>query len=140
MTTHANAKALIKILIGAAWLDGQVQPEEQQYLKQMAQAHGVAEDPEIRPLLYQLVGVSRQKCYNWIRDYLGDHPNQDNFQDLLEAVSALIYSDGSVEMEEAELLSRLQLMDPSGSSPDSSYQAVINRIKKMYQKWIEQQG
>ncbi len=49
MVTHSNVKNLVKILIGAAWLDGRIQPEERQYLREIAQAKGLASDPEIKP-------------------------------------------------------------------------------------------
>ncbi len=38
MVTDSNVKNLVKILIGAAWIDGKIQPEERQYLREIAQA------------------------------------------------------------------------------------------------------
>ncbi len=32
MVSPSNVKNLVKILIGAAWIDGRIQPEERQYL------------------------------------------------------------------------------------------------------------
>ena len=49
MANNANVKNLVKILIGAAWLDGEVQPEEKQYFYQIVQEKNLADDPDIRP-------------------------------------------------------------------------------------------
>ncbi|HCF27125.1 MAG TPA: Tellurite resistance protein TerB, partial [Cyanobacteria bacterium UBA11049] len=62
MANNANVKNLVKILIGAAWLDGKVQPEERQYLDRIAQEKNLADDPDIRPLLYELKTVQPTEC------------------------------------------------------------------------------
>ncbi|MEQ9234359.1 tellurite resistance TerB family protein [Coleofasciculus sp. E2-BRE-01] len=140
MVTDSHVKQLVKILIGAAWLDGRIQPEERQYLHQVAQQSNVAEDPEIRPLLNELKSVSSDECYRWVQEYLGDHPSQEDYQGLIEAISALIYSDGDVDTEEAKLLTRLQLLDPAQTSPKSTHNNVLKAIQKLYHRWIDQQS
>lgn len=140
MTANSSVKQLLKILIGAAWIDGKVQPEERQYLQKVAQDNGIAQDPEIYPLLNELVAVKASECYDWVREYLGDSPASEDYDRLLEAISGLIYSDGEVEPEEAKLLTRLQLADPAASSQQSSHNSLLNAIQKLYRKWIEQQS
>ncbi|MEQ8466108.1 tellurite resistance TerB family protein [Coleofasciculus sp. E1-EBD-02] len=140
MVTDSHVKQLVKILIGAAWIDGRIQPEERQYLHQVAQQSNVAEDPEIRPLLNELKSVSSDECYRWVQEYLGDHPSQEDYQGLIEAISALIYSDGDVDTEEAKLLTRLQLLDPAQTSPKSTHNNVLKAIQKLYHRWIDQQS
>jgi uncharacterized tellurite resistance protein B-like protein len=140
MVTDSHVKQLVKILIGAAWIDGRIQPEERQYLRRVAQQSGVAEDPEIRPLLNELRSVSSDECYRWVQEYLGDHPSQEDYQGLIEAISALIYSDGDVDIEEAKLLTRLQLLDPAQTSPKSTHNNVLKAIQKLYHRWIDQQS
>lgn len=75
MTT--DIKTLIKILVGVAWLDGKIQPEERQYLYRVAQEKGIAGDSEIQPLLHELRAVKPEECYQWLRDYLGDRPTSE---------------------------------------------------------------
>lgn len=140
MVTDSHTKQLVKILIGAAWLDGRIQPEEREYLRRVAQQSGVAEDPEIRPLLNELKSVSTKECYRWVQDYLGDHANQEDYQGLIESISALIYSDGDVDTEEAKLLTRLQLLDPAQAPAKSNQNSVLKAIQKLYQRWIDQQA
>ncbi|MBE9129967.1 MULTISPECIES: TerB family tellurite resistance protein [unclassified Coleofasciculus] len=139
MVTHSNVKQLVKILIGAAWIDGRIQQEERDYLHRVAKQSGVAEDPEIQPLLYELRAVSADECYGWVQEYLGTRPSQDDYQRLIESISALIYSDGDVDTEEAKLLTRLQLLDPASASPKSGYNNVLKAIQKLYHRWIDQQ-
>ncbi|AOX04290.1 Tellurite resistance protein TerB [Moorena producens PAL-8-15-08-1] len=139
MVTNSSVKQLLKILIGAAWIDGKVQAEEREYLYKVAQQYGVADDPEIKPLLYELKAVSADECYSWVEQYLGDRPSPEDYQRLIEALSALIYSDGLVDTEEAKLLNRLQLLDPSNPSQQSSSQKVLKAIQKIYRRWINKQ-
>ncbi len=134
-TASPSVKNLMKILIGTAWLDGRVQPEEREYLHRIAKEKGIANEPEIQPLLHEFRPVSQQECYEWVRQYLGDRPTSEACQQLLEAISGLIYSDGSVENEEAKLLHELQMLDPSNTAEPAD-NSVIKAIRGMYQRWI----
>lgn len=134
-----SVKQLLKILIGAAWIDGKVQTEEREYLQKVAKEAGIANDPEIQPLLYGLKAVSAQECYGWVQEYLGDKPSTEDYHRLIESMSALIYSDGDVATEEAKLLSRLQLLDPATTSLKSSQNNVLQAIQKLYRHWIDKQ-
>ena len=134
-----NVKQLVKILIGAAWLDGKIQPEERTYLNRVAQEKGVAQDPEIYPLLHELRQVEATECYQWMKDYLGNSPSTADYQNLLEAISGLIYSDSDVDTEEAKLLTQLQLLDPANHEPQPAHNAVMREIQKLYRRWVEGQ-
>jgi hypothetical protein len=137
MTANNHIKQLVKILIAAAWIDGKIQPEEREYLHRVAKEKGLSEDPELHPLLHELVPVSPEKCYQWLQEYLGDRPNLEDYQQLLEAISALIYSDGDVAIEEAKLLTRLQLLDPANQK--SGFTSVLQAIQQLYQRSIGNQ-
>jgi uncharacterized tellurite resistance protein B-like protein len=135
-TANPSVKTLIKILIGVAWIDGKIQPEEREYLHRIAKEKGVASEPEIQPLLYELKDVKPDECYGWVKEYLGDRPTSEACQQLLEAISGLIYSDGTVANEEARLLTELQMLDPSHDHGESISNAVIKSIRNLYQRWI----
>jgi uncharacterized tellurite resistance protein B-like protein len=140
MVANSSVKQLVKILIGAAWIDGKVQPEEREYLKRVATQSGVAGDPEIQPLLYELRAVLPDECYSWVKEYLGDRPSSEDYERLIESLSALIYSDGDVATEEAKLLTRLQLLDPSSTAQKSGQNNVLKAIQKLYHRWIDKQA
>ena len=134
-----NVKQLVKILIGAAWIDGKIQPEERTYLNQIAQEKGVAQDPEIYPLLNELRQVEPKECYEWMKEYLGNSPSLTDYQNLLDSISGLIYSDNDIDTEEAKLLTQLQSLDPESNSPQPVHNAVMKQIQKLYRRWVEVQ-
>lgn len=138
MVHDTNTKQLVKILIAAAWVDGKLQPEEQTYLQQIATEKGVATDPEIQSLLNQLKSVQPTDCNDWIKEYLGEHPTTEAQQNLIEAISGLIYRDGEVATAEARLLTQLQSIDTADNSPQSGYNSVLKEVQKLYRRWINQ--
>jgi uncharacterized membrane protein YebE (DUF533 family) len=140
MSINNDIKSLIRILIGAAWIDGRIQPEERQYLRQLAQEKGVASDPEIKPWLYELVPVQPQQCYEWVKEYLGDRPSSEECQNLIQAISGLIYSDGEVATEEARLLMKLQQFSQSERSTQVGFNDLLKQIQKLYRRWVEIQN
>ena len=140
MAANSNVKNLVKILIGAAWIDGRIQAEERQYLREIAQAKGLASDPDIKPWLYELVPVQPNECYNWVKDYLGDRPTNEDYERLIEAISGLIYSDGEVAVEEARLLTKLQQLSTANDSTQPGHNAILKQIQKLYRRWVEVQN
>jgi hypothetical protein len=139
MEKNAKTKQLLQILFGAAWIDGIIQPEERAYLHRMATNHGIADDPDIKSLLSEIKPIRPPECYQWLENYLGKNPSQEDYQGLLEAISALIYSDGDVQMQEAKLLTKLQLLEPSSESPKSSFDKILKTIQKLYRQAISEQ-
>lgn len=137
---NANTKNLVKILIAAAWIDGKIQPEERQYLQQVANEKGVATDPEIQPLLHELRAVQPTECYKWVKEYLGDRPSAEDCQDLIESISGLIYRDGEVAIEEAKLLTKLESLNPANGTPQAGYNHVLKEIQKLYRHWVNRQS
>lgn len=132
-------KQTLKILIGAAWIDGVIQPEERKYIRRIAKEYQLEEDPEIKPLLSELKVVKPEECYQWLQEYLGDNPTQADYQELLEKTSGLIYSDGDVDIREVRLIEKLQLQAPSLQSHFSVFDKLLKKIQKLYRQAIEQQ-
>ena len=141
MTANStNVKKLVKILMGAAWIDGIIQPQERQYIRKIAQEQGIESDPEIKPWLYELVTVKPAECYKWVQEYLGDSPSAEDYQHLLQAISGLIYSDGEVATEEAKLLAKLQQLSNESKSNEAGLNAILKHIQKLYRSWVEVQN
>jgi uncharacterized membrane protein YebE (DUF533 family) len=132
-----DTKKLLKILIGAAWIDGIIQPEERVYLKKMAADQGLSEDQEIKLLLSEIKPIKAEQCYQWLEEYLGEEPKEDDYQQLINAISALIYSDGEVDSEEAKLLTRLQMLDPANEHPQTAFDKILKTIQKLYRQAIK---
>lgn len=136
MTGQTRTTNLLKVLIGAAWIDGTIQPEERQYLRHLAEQQGLKDDPELKPLLYELIQVKPEQCYQWIEDYLAEESSAAACNNLLEAISGLIYSDGSVEVEEAKLLNRIQAIEATCSTDKPSPKRILASVQKMYRHWL----
>ncbi|BAP17022.1 tellurite resistance TerB family protein [cyanobacterium endosymbiont of Epithemia turgida] len=136
MKSVHKKKQLLKILIGAAWIDGLIQKEERNYLNKMIAAQGLADDQEIATLFSELKPVQPSQCYQWLEEYLGVNPTTKDYQKLLESISGLIYSDGDVQMQEAQLLTKLQLLNPSQDSYKSSFEKILKIVQKLYKKAI----
>ena len=135
-----NMKQILKILIAAAWIDGVIQPEERAYLHHVAKEFQLADDPEIRPLLSELKPVNATECYQWLEDYFGENHTAEEYHQLLEKISALVYSDGYVDVREAKLIEAIQSCDPA--NPDcknSVWERILRKIQKIYRSAIEQQ-
>jgi uncharacterized membrane protein YebE (DUF533 family) len=134
-----KTQKLLKILIGAAWIDGVIEPEERKYLHRLAAEFNLAKDPEIWALLSEIKRVTPQECYQWIEEYIEDNANIKDYRDLLEKISGLIYSDGYVDVRETQLIEKLQLCDPSKQSCTNVLDKVLKKIQKMYQKAIQEE-
>jgi uncharacterized tellurite resistance protein B-like protein len=132
-----NSRKLLKILIGVAWIDGQVQATERDRILQIAQEQGLAEDLIINDLLNHMgdSAVKLADCQEWMHDYLGDHPSSANYQQLLEALSSIVYSDNDVAIAEAQLLMNYQQLDPQQKLTNLSVgQSILSKLRTVYQK------
>ncbi len=140
MIKNPDVKQLLKILIAAAWLDGKIQPEERQYLQQIAKEKNIATDPEIKPWLYELVPVKPAECYEWIKEYLGNSPTTEDYQNLIQEIGGLIYSDGEVAIEEAKLLATIQDLSEKSESNQGKLNTMLKQVQKMYRRWVKVQN
>lgn len=133
-------KQILKILIAAAWIDGVIQPEERSYLRRVARDFQLADDPEIKPLLSELRPVQPIECYQWLEEYFGENHSAEEYYQLLEKISALVYSDGYVDEREAKLVEAIQSCDPANPEcKNSVWDRMLRKIQKMYRAAIEQQ-
>jgi uncharacterized tellurite resistance protein B-like protein len=140
MITDSSVKARVKILIGAAWIDGIIQTQERQYLRKIAEENGVANDPDIKPFLYELLAVKPSEFYSWVDEYLGEHPTHQDCENLIQAISGLIYSDGEVATEEAKLLNKLLKISDGSNSKKPFADNILKHIQKLYHRYIEIQN
>ena len=141
LTQNKNRmKQILKILIGAAWIDGIIQSEERVYLRRVAEDFNLADDPEIKPLLSELRPIQPTECYQWLEEYFGKNPTEEDYQQLLEKISGLVYSDGYVDIREAKLIEVIQNCDPNNPEcRNTILDKVLRRIQKLYQAAMKQQ-
>ena len=141
LTQNKNKmRQILKILIGAAWIDGIIQSEEREYLRRIAGDFKLAEDPEIKPLLSELKPIRAAECYEWLEEYFGNNPSKKDYQQLLEVISGLVYSDGYIDIREAKLIETIQSCDPNNPEcRNSILNKVLRKIQKLYKAAMEQQ-
>ena len=129
---------LFHILVGAAWIDGVMQPQERIYLQRIAQELQLTEEPEIKTFLSELKTVQPTECYLWLEEYLEQYPGIEDYDELLEKVGGLIYCDEYVDIRETKLLEKLQRCDPRNRTNKIIPQWFLRRIRKFYQKLVQE--
>jgi carotenoid cleavage dioxygenase len=97
-------KLLLKILIGMAWLDGELELGEKEYLSKVANEKGLVEDTEINSLLSDTKPIRPEKCFEWLQSYLGTKPSAEKFQALDAVLQTLMASGAEIDEKEKELL------------------------------------
>ncbi len=134
-----SPQQLLKILIGVAWLDGQVQDAEREHLIGIANSQNLANDPEISVLINDLgqTAIPAAQCYQWVQDYLKSQPDDADYEQLLEALGGIIYSDNDVAIDEARLLNSLPLQSsqPPVVNRLSTARSLLARLDDAYQQW-----
>lgn len=136
--THSKmSRELFEILVATAWIDGEVQPQEQEYLAKLATEQGLSEDTEVQNLLSNKQSISSARCYQLLRNYLGANPSLEDYQNLLSSISSLVYSDENIATEEAKLLTQLQELDPQNPTSDSVFDKVLGKIQSLYRKGLK---
>ena len=129
----SNSQDLLEILVAVAWIDGEIQPEEKRFLETIAKEQNISSTTELQALLANYQGSSWERCYQLLEQYLGTNPDPADYQNLLTAVSKLIYSDNDIATEEATLLTQIQNLNPDNSQNRSTFDKAIKKIQKLYQ-------
>jgi len=132
MTKENKTKQLFRLLIGAAWLDGVINTKEREYLHKMVRENALADDPEIKVLLSEVKPIPSEQCYQWLEEYLGENHSADDYQQLLESLSALVYVDNDIAIEEAQFLTYLETLE----SDQSVFHQILRSIQQMYLKAV----
>lgn len=132
-----NNRDLLEILVAIAWIDGEIQPEEREFLEKIALEQDLESATELQELLDKYRDSSSDRCYQLLEQYLGSNPQPADYDNLLSAVSKLIYSDDDIATEEASLLTKIQDLNPQNLKSDSTFDRVIGKIQKLYQSGMK---
>ena len=127
-----NNRDLLEILVAIAWIDGEIQPEEREFLEKIAVQQDLKSATELQELLDKHRDSSSDRCYQLLEQYLGSNPQPADYDNLLSAVSKLIYSDDDIATEEASLLTKIQDLNPQNLKSTSTFDRVIGKIQKLY--------
>jgi len=100
MEQHQH-RLMLKIIIGSAWVDGDLESTEVQYLQTLLDRFKLTHAPELLALLEE--PVSLRQTESWMVEYLADTTEMER-QRLLAAIGKLVIADNTVLPQEHTLL------------------------------------
>jgi hypothetical protein len=110
---------MLKILIGSAWVDRHLEPEEVAYLNKVLSRFHLEKNAELQGLLSAPVELTQTE--QWLVSYLRDSPDSERLK-LLAAIGNLLIADNDVSDIEHDLLDEFHTLMgriPSPSEPSS---------------------
>ena len=111
-------KLILKILIGAAWADRHLEPEEVKFLEQILERYDLKGDRELISLLKLPVGI--QTTETWVAEYFRITTQDERMQLLANIGKVLIADDHVSDIEHDFLDDYHELMAYIPAQPGSS--------------------
>jgi len=132
-SSEQHNKLLLKIVIGAAWIDSHLAPGEIEYLQKLLEQYHLHLDDELQALLDR--PIVPQKTENWIVEYLQDSTDKERMR-LLSAIANMVMADDKVSDIEHELLDEYyELMARIPSHPEATPN-VVKTVSRFVKKLI----
>ncbi|MGK7906877.1 MAG: hypothetical protein AB4040_06560 [Synechococcus sp.] len=125
-----KALQALKVALGAAWADGELQPEELSPLHNIVDELGLASHPDVRLLLETPVPALTYRRY--LQEYLVSHPTREERQFLLEILTRVIYADNTVSIEEGYILGELNDLLNDMPSESSIEEEDAQRFRNVF--------
>jgi hypothetical protein len=122
---------MLKILIGSAWVDQHLVPQEVTYLNQVLSRYHQGHDPELQALLSH--PVTLRQTEQWLVDYLKDSPDSERLK-LLAAIGNLLIADDKVSDVEHDLLDEFHTLMASIPSPPEPLPHLVDHAPKLLQQ------
>ncbi len=101
MTSEQQHRLILQILMGSAWADQTLAPQEISYLKSLLKRYKLSHDAELKGLLE--TPVSSKQTEKWIITYLRNADEEERMI-LLAKIGKLLISDDQVSDSEHDLL------------------------------------
>ncbi|MEM9155657.1 MAG: TerB family tellurite resistance protein [Cyanobacteria bacterium P01_F01_bin.33] len=133
MDDTARHHLALKIVLGAAWADGHLEPRELDYLQTLRDRYGETHDGELDRLLERPVPVEQTE--KWMQQYLRDTTDTER-QQLLGQIGNLLFADRKVVDVEHVLLDDYHAMMaaiPANVEPPEA----VSKIGKVVRKAIK---
>jgi hypothetical protein len=116
MDSAQHQHLMLKILIGSAWVDRHLEPEEVAYLNKVLSRFHLEHNAELQGLLSTPVEPTQTE--QWLVSYLRDSPDAERLK-LLAAIGNLLIADDEVSDIEHDLLDEFHtLMGRIPSPPE----------------------
>jgi hypothetical protein len=114
MDSAQHQHLMLKILIGSAWVDQHLEPEEVAYLNKVLLRAHLEHNAELQGLLSTPVEPTQTE--QWLVSYLRDSPDAERLK-LLAAIGNLLIADDEVSDVEHDLLDEFHTLMASIPSP-----------------------
>ena len=132
MNSLQQEKLLVKIVIGAAWVDRHLEAEEIEYFQQLLEQYHLHIDDELQQLLKFPVPLKQTEL--WIVRYLKNSTNTER-EALLKAIVNMLMADLCVSEIERELLDEYReymlAIPPHTEVKPTKIETVIRFIQKL---------
>jgi hypothetical protein len=122
---------MLKILIGSAWADRHLEPEETTYLGNVLTRFHLEHDDELRSLLETPVPLEQTE--RWLVAYLKDTPDSERLK-LLAAIGNLLISDHVVSAVEHDLLDEFHELMAHIPAPPEPTPTVAEAAPRILQR------
>lgn len=126
----------LKVVLGAAWADGTLQPEELAPIHQIVDELGLASHPDVHLLLETPVPALTYRRY--LQEYLEAHPALEQRQHLLELLQRVIYADNEVSIEEGYILSELRDLLAEMAAGGAASEENARQFRTVFGRLFEQ--
>lgn len=132
MDDTARHHLALKVVLGAAWADGHLEPRELAYLKTLRDRYGETHDAELDRLLERSVPAGLTE--SWMEQYLRDATDTER-QQLLGHIGTLLFADREVDDREHALLDDYHAM-MAAIPPHTEPPEAVAKIGKVVRKAI----
>ncbi len=119
-----------RLLVAAAWSDGQLHPAEELVLARYLQRLPV-DDLEKRKLIdYLTLQPAADTSHLWIEQFKASHASDPERKELMNALKLLMAADGRVTEQESKLLAEFkEALKEHHDTP-----ALLSRVKSWFKK------
>jgi hypothetical protein len=131
MDTEHQHSLMLRILIGSAWVDRHLEPEEVTYLGNILKRFHLEHDQELRSLLE--TPVPQEQTERWLVAYLKDSPDSERLK-LLAVIGNLLISDHVVSSVEHDLLDEFHELMAHIPAPPEPTPSVAEVAPKLLQR------
>ncbi|MEO1131422.1 MAG: TerB family tellurite resistance protein [Cyanobacteria bacterium J06639_1] len=130
MDDTARHHLALKIVLGAAWADGHLEPSELKYLQILRDRYGESHDAELDRLLERPVPLEQTE--RWMQQYLRGTTDTER-QQLLGQIGNLLFADREVDDREHTLLDDYHAMMaaiPAHAEPPEAVSKIGKAVRK----------
>lgn len=127
MDQSKKQKLITQILIGSAWIDRSLEPEEKTYLQKILERYDLGRNDELLALLNEPIPVKTTE--QWLVEYFKHSSGEERMQ-LLADIGKVLIADDTVSDVEHDLLDAYHALMAKIPSREAADMSVTDEIGK----------